>query len=137
MLATHTITNHFTDFRLLDLSKVEKRLEERGPFILVQDGSAPEDPRMRECSFVLTKRGTWLHFYLYLALPKGVQRHCAQFETAAEAMKCADCLPGKVVVEDAASLQELIHEAGFEPEDVAGQTLLAEMKAKHSKSAAS
>ncbi len=135
MIATHTITNHFTDFRMLDLSKLEHRLEGRGPYMLVQDGSAPDDPRMRECSFVLTKRGTWLHFYLYLALPKAVQRHCAQFETAAEALKCADCLPGKVVVEDAASLQELLHEAGFEPEDEAGQKLFAEMKAKHGKAA--
>lgn len=136
MIATHTITNRFPDFRLLDLSKLEHRTSGHGPFMLMQDGSAPDDPKMRECSFVLTKRGSWLHFYLYLALPENVRRHCAHYPTAAEALKRADTLPDKVVVEDAASLQELLQEAGFEPEGVADQKLFQEMKARHQKPSA-
>lgn len=131
MIASHTITNRFTDFRLLDLSKLEHRVEGHGPFMMVQDGSAPDDPKMRECSFVLTKRGTWLHFYLYLALPAEVRSRCAHFDTASEVLKRADSLSERVIVEDAASLQELLLEAGFEPEDPVGQELFTEMKTRH------
>lgn len=133
MKIASAITNRYQDFQVLNLSQLVHRVEGRGPYMVTQDGCDPDDPRMRACSFVLTKRGTWLHFYLYLALPESVRRQCAQFETIEDALQRADSLPGKVVVENAASLQELIREAGFEPDvaDATGQALLQEMKKRH------
>ena len=102
--------------------------------MVTQDGCDPNDAAMRHCSFVLTKRGTWLHFYLYLALPEMVRQKCAQYENVAEILQQADSLPAKVIVEDAGSLQELIREAGFEPAagDATGRALLREIRSRHS-----
>ena len=48
-------------------------------------------------------------------------------------MQRADTLPTNVGVEDAASLQDLLHEAGFEPDvsDPTGQALLREVRQRH------
>ena len=133
MKTANAITNSYQDFKVLNLCQLVHHVEGRGPFMVTQDGCAPDDPAMRNCSFVLTRRGTWLHFYLYLALPEMVRRKCAHFETVAEVLQQADSLPSKVIVEDAASLQELLHEVGFEPaaEDAAGCALLQEIKGRH------
>ncbi len=134
MKTANSITNSYQDFQVLNLHRLVHHVEGRGRFMVTQDGCDPNDAAMRHCSFVLTKRGTWLHFYLYLALPESVRQSCAHFETAAEVLTRADSLPSKVIVEDAASLQELIREAGFEPEagDATGKALLSEMKKRHS-----
>ena len=133
MKTANAITNSYRDFHVLNLSQLVHHVEGRGPFMVTQDGCDPGDPTMRFCSFVLTRRGTWLHFYLYLALPESVRQHCAHFGTIAEVLERADSLPGKVIVENAASLQELIHEAGFEPDaaDATGQALWRELKKRH------
>jgi hypothetical protein len=133
MKAAKAITNDYQDFTLLNLAQLVHRAEGRGPYLVTQDGSAPGDPTLRQCSFVLTKRGTWLHFYLYLALPGAVRTACAQFETLQEAMQQADSMPPQVVVEDAVSLQELLLHYGFEPaaDDLTSQALLKEMQRRH------
>ena len=127
------ITNQYQDFKVLNLAQLLHRTEGRGPYMITQDGCDPNDPTMRACSFVLTRRGTWLHFYLYLALPEPVRRSCAQFETITEVLQHARSLPEKVTVEDAASLQDLLHQSGFEPDaaDAAGRALLQEIKNRH------
>ncbi len=106
--------------------------------MVTQDGCDPDDASRRRCSFVLTRRGTWLHFYLYLALPETVRQKCAHFETVADALQRAETLPPKVIVESAASLQEMLHEAGFEPAagDATGQALWRELKKRHGLEAA-
>jgi hypothetical protein len=133
MKTANAISNRYQDFQVLNLCQLVHHVDGRGPFMVTQDGCDPNDPTMRACSFVLTKRGTWLHFYLYLALPESVRQHCAHFETVADVLQRADALPGRVVVENAASLQELIREAGFEPDaaDATGQALLRELKKRH------
>ena len=133
MKTANAITNRPQDFKILNLCQLVHHVEGRGPFLVTQDGCDPDDPKMRECSFVLTKRRTWLHFYLYLALPETVRQKCAYFETIGEVLQRADSLPDRVIVENAASLQELIREAGFEPDaaDVTGQALLREMRKRH------
>lgn len=133
MKIASSITNQFQNFHLQNLCELIHGVGGRGPFIVTQDGAAPNDPQMRECAFVLTKRGTWLHFYLYLALPENVRGQCTYFESVADVLQRADTLPANVVVEDAASLQELLHEAGFEPDasDRAGQALLREIRQRH------
>ncbi len=133
MKSANAITNRYQDFHVLNLCQLVHHVEGRGPFMVTQDGCDPDDPTMRECSFVLTRRGTWLHFYLYLALPESVREKMAHLDTVAEVLQRADSLPAKVIVENAASLQELIREAGFEPDagDATGQALLREMKKRH------
>ncbi len=133
MKTARAITNRYQDFQVLNLSQLVHHLEGRGPFMVTQDGCDPDDPTSRSCSFVLTKRGTWLHFYLYLALPESVRQNCAHFDTVAEVLQRADTLPSRVMVEDALSLQELIREAGFEPgeTDSTGRALLRELKKRH------
>lgn len=125
MIASRSITNRYQDFRLLDLSKLMKRTDGRGPFLLVQEGCDPADPQFRECSFVLTRRGTWLHYYLFLTLPEIVRRRCAMFESSGEALEFAGNLAHPVTVETAVSLQEWIHQTGYQPaaEDAVGQAL--------------
>ena len=139
MKIASSITNQFQNFHVQNLCQLVHHVEGRGPFIVTQDGAAPDDPQMRECSFVLTKRGTWLHFYLYLALPEKVRAQCAHFETIAEVLQRADTLPANVVVEDASSLQDLLHEAKFEPDasDPTGQALLREVRQRHAEKSSS
>ncbi|MCI0537475.1 MAG: hypothetical protein L0Z50_19845 [Verrucomicrobiales bacterium] len=133
MKTANSITNRYQDFQVLNLCQLVHHVEGRGPYMVTQDGCDPDDPAMRKCSFVLTKRGTWLHFYLYLALPESVRQKIAHFEVVTEVLQRADSLPPKVIVENAASLQELIRECGFEPDaaDVTGQALLREMQKRH------
>lgn len=138
MNTANAITNRSQDFKILNLCQLVHHVEGRGPFMVTQDGCDPNDPKMRECSFVLTKRGTWLHFYLYLALPETVRQKCAHFETVAEALHGADSLQSVVVVETAASLQEMLQECRFEPasEDAAGRALLREIQSRHARTEA-
>jgi hypothetical protein len=133
MSGDRILTNDYRDFQLMELGKLMASSGGRGPFMVVQDGIAPGDPRMRTCSFVLTRRGTWLHYYLFLTLPEDVRRRCALFESGAEALGMAGTLSGAPVVEDAFSLPELIHEGGFEPAetDRTGRALLKELRRRH------
>lgn len=133
MNAAKVITNDYRDFHLLALGQLLSHGEGHGPFVWVQDGCAPDDPRQRACSFVLTRRGTWLHYYLFLALPEAVRRKCAMFESSADALALASTLTGRPVVEDSLSLPELIHSAGYSPadSDAAGKALLLELQRRH------
>lgn len=135
MKTADAITNRPQDFKILNLRQLVHHVDGRGPFMVTQDGCDPGDQKMRECSFVLTKRGTWLHFYLYLALPETVRQKCALFETVAEALSCADSLPPEVVVETAASLQEMLQQCQVEPAsgDATGQALLREIQPRHAR----
>jgi hypothetical protein len=133
MKTAQPINNQYQNFQLLNLCQLVHHVEGRGPYMITQDGCDPNDPAMRSCSFVLTQRGTWLHFYLYLALPESVRAKVAHFDQLPEALQRADSLPAKAIVEDTASLQELIRETGFEPAagDATGQALLCEIKKRH------
>ncbi len=132
MLATRTITNSYQDFQLLELSRL-LHTEGRGPFMVVQEGAAPDDSAMRHCSFVLTRRGTWLHYYLFLALPEDVRQRIAMFDTVADVFARAEFMPERIRVEDAVSLQELLHSSGFEPgaADTQGRALFEELRRRH------
>lgn len=132
MIATRTITNSYQDFQFLELSKL-LHTEGRGPFMVVQEGCAPDDSSSRHCSFVLTHRGTWLHYYLFLALPEEVRRQIAMFDTVADVFARAETMPARVKVEDAMSLQELMHDEGFEPDaaDEQGRVLFEDLRRRH------
>lgn len=133
MKPASAITNQFLDFHLLNLAELVHHTPGRGPFMVTQDGCDPKDAAMRACTFVLTKRGTWLHFYLYLALPEAVRQACAHFDSVAEILNHAESLPPGVIVETAASLQDLLLGAGFEPAegDVEGHAVLRALRIRH------
>lgn len=133
MKTASAITNQFLDFHLLNLAELVHHTPGRGPYMVTQDGCDPKDAAMRACTFVLTKRRTWLHFYLYLALPEVVRQACAHFDSVAEILSHAQSLPQAVIVETAASLQDLLLSEGFEPAegDVEGQAILRELRIRH------
>ncbi|MBL6765760.1 MAG: hypothetical protein ISQ14_12470 [Verrucomicrobiae bacterium] len=133
MIAKRVITNRFTDFHLLNVAKTTSQPDARGPYMVIQTGSSPDDPEMRECSFALTRRGTWLHGYIFFMLPKSVRREIAVHETVADVMRIAEELMGKPVVESLDSLRDLLHGTGFSPsaEDSESEVLLEELKRRH------
>lgn len=130
MTADRTITNHFPDFRLLNVASTTRHPEQRGPYMVVQTGSAPDDPEMRECTFALTRRGTWLHCFLFFMMPKPVRRNVAVFESVADVTSLTEGLTGRPVVETMASLPELLGDADFRPvaDDPASEALLAALR---------
>ena len=135
MNATKTITNSFHDFHLLEISKTTHHPEKRGPFMVSQSGSAPGDPELRECTFVLTKRGTWMHLYIFFLMPHTMRHQVAVFDSAAEVMQLAETLVGKPIVETMESLPELLNDSGCNPahEDPVSSALMEEVRKKHPK----
>jgi len=124
------ITNRFSNFKLLELSKTQGHPGKRGPYMVAQTGSAPGDPALRECTFALTRRGSWLHHYILFMLPTELRDQIVVFESAAEAMDLVEKLAGTPVVETLDSLGELLRENGFQPQatDDTGDALLAEIR---------
>jgi hypothetical protein len=129
MIASRSITNNPLEFCVEELSQL-LGTPGRGPFMVTQRGSAPDDPQKRECVFVLTRRGTWLHFYLFIALPEHVRRRIAMLDTVEQTLERCARLPSKVTVEDAHSLPELLADVGFEPHesDLSGRALFEHMR---------
>lgn len=125
-----TITNRFGDFKLLELSQTTDHPDKRGPYMVAQTGSAPDDPAQRECTFALTQRGTWLHHYILFMLPPDLRDEIVVFETVAEIMNLAEGLVGTPVVETIESLGQLLHDSGFQPQagDRATEVLLEEIR---------
>jgi hypothetical protein len=125
------ITNSYHDFRILNVSKRTRHPEQRGPFMAIQEGSDPNDPQMRECTFVLTRRGTWMHCYLFLMLPTPLRRQVAVFDKPQDILALAEELsPKPVAIETARSLHELIGSSvqALADDDPTSQTLLTELK---------
>lgn len=113
--ASRTITNHFADFHLLNVASTTRHPDDRGPYMVVQTGSAPGDPELRECTFALTRRGTWLHCFLFFMMPRAVRRQIAVFESVAEVMALTEGLTGTPTVETLDSLPAVLRQAGFQP----------------------
>ena len=135
MHVSKAITNSFQDFHLLEISKTTHHPEKHGPFMVSQSGSAPGDPELRECTFVLTKRGTWMHLYIFFLMPHTMRHQVAVFDSAAEVMQLAETLVGKPVVETMESLPQLLNDSGCNPaqEDPVSSALMEEIRKKHPK----
>lgn len=133
MKIARTITNQFKDFRLLEVGKTTRHPERRGPYMVVQTGSAPGDPEFRECTFALTHKGTWMHCYVFFLLPRPLRRKIAVFESVPEVMNLAGGLTGDPVVETIESLQHLLRDAGFNPlaDDPASEALMQDLRTRH------
>jgi hypothetical protein len=131
MKTAKAITNSYHDFRILNVSKSTPHPERRGPFMAIQEGSDPNDPQMRECTFVLTRHGTWMHCFLFLLLTKPLRRQVAVFEKPQDILALAEELsPKPVAIETARSLHELVGSSvqAVGDDDPTSQTLLTELK---------
>jgi hypothetical protein len=91
-----TLTNDYNDCELLNLGYNRNG---HGPYVVRQDGVAPESLRTQEDRFYLRKDGTWVLNVTALTLPEKEQEQFI-FENAAELYATVQDLGGKPVVED-------------------------------------
>ena len=97
------ITNSFQDVRLVSLAswRQAKEIEPRdrgGPYVVLQEGYDPEDPRLIVEEFVLGRSGKWLSVGLFYKLPVPERRTEYVFGTAAQVMEAMHSLPPKVAI---------------------------------------
>jgi len=97
------ITNSFLDVRLASLASWKQASEftprdHGGPYVVLQEGYDPEDPKVIPDEFVLGRSGKWLSVGLFYKMPVAERRAEFVFGTAAEVMQMMRDLPPKVVV---------------------------------------
>jgi predicted component of type VI protein secretion system len=92
-----TLTNDYNDCELLNLGY---NTNGHGPYVVRQDGVAPNSLRTQEDRFYLRKDGTWVLNVTVLTLPEKEQEQFI-FQNAAELYATVEDLGGKPLVEDA------------------------------------
>lgn len=97
------ITNSFLDVRLASLSSWKHANEitprdRGGPYVVLQEGYDPDDPKVVPDEFVLGRSGKWLSLGIFYKLPVPERRAEFVFGTAAEVMSMMQNLPPKAVV---------------------------------------
>jgi hypothetical protein len=97
------ITNSFQDVRLASLASWRQANEfnprdRGGPYVVLQEGYDPEDPKVIADEFVLGRSGKWLPLGLFYRMPVPERRAEFIFGTAAEVMEMMGRLPSKVQV---------------------------------------
>jgi hypothetical protein len=97
------ITNSFLDVRLASLASWKQANEisprdRSGPYVVLQDGYDPEDPKVVPDEFVLGRSGKWISLSLFYRLPVPERRAEFIFGTAAEVIDLMRDLPPKVCV---------------------------------------
>jgi hypothetical protein len=102
-LNLRSITNSFQDVRLASLSSWRQANEitprdRGGPYIVMQEGYDPEDPKVTPDEFVLGRSGKWLSVGLFYKMPVPERRAEFVFGTAAEVMQMMSNLPAKVQI---------------------------------------
>jgi len=102
-LNLRSITNSFQDVRLASLASWRQANEfnprdRGGPYVVMQEGYDPEDPKVTPDEFVLGRSGKWLSVGLFFKMPVPERRAEFIFGTAAEVMQMMDNLPPKVEI---------------------------------------
>ena len=97
------ITNSFHDVQLASLSSLEKASElappdTGGPYVVLQKGFDPEDPKVLADEFVLGRSGKWLSLSHFFHMPVPERRAEFIFATAAEVMHVMGQLPPMVEI---------------------------------------
>jgi hypothetical protein len=97
------ITNSFQDVRLASLAAWKQASEfsprdRGGPYVVLQEGYDPEDPKVIADEFVLGRSGKWLSMGLFYRMPVPERRAEYVFGTAAEVMEMMRNLPSKAQV---------------------------------------
>lgn len=107
----HNITNSFQDVRLVSLASWRQASEfmprdRGGPYVILQEGYDPEDPKVIAEEFVLGRSGRWLSLGLFYKMPVPERRAEFIFGTAAEVMQMMEQLPSK---------PQIVHPGAEEP----------------------
>ena len=128
------ITNSFQDVRLASLAKWKQASElnprdQGGPYVVLQDGYDPEDPKVIADEFVLGRSGKWLSLSFFYKMPVPERRAEFIFGTAAEVMQMMGNLPSKVQVIRPGAPAEAAP-ATIEPDEMAA-ALQAEKGSNH------
>ncbi|MBX3732769.1 MAG: hypothetical protein KF791_09250 [Verrucomicrobiae bacterium] len=102
-LDLRNITNNFQDVRLGSLASwrdaaLIQPQDHGGPYVVMQRGFDPQDPKCRPDEFILGRGGKWLSLSHFYRLPKTERRAEFVFGTAAEVMTLMHGLPPKVEV---------------------------------------
>ena len=97
------ITNDFQDCRLASLASWSQANEinprdRGGPYVVLQEGYDPGDPKVIPDEFILGRSGQWLSLGVFYKMPVPERRAEFVFGTAAEVMQMMSNLPPKVQV---------------------------------------
>ncbi len=122
------ITNSFQDVRLVSLASWKQANEisprdRNGPYIVIQEGYDPDDPKMLGDQFVLGRAGQWLSFGQFFKMRVAERRAEFVFGTTAEVIQVMQDLPSKVVMLRPGS------ERSTEPENPEADEMAAAFKA--------
>ena len=131
-LNLHNITNSFLDVRLTSLASWRQANEimprdRGGPYVVLQEGYDPGDPKLIPDEFVLGRSGNWVSIGLFCQMPLAERRAEFVFGTAAEVMQMMDNLPSTVQVIRAGASAEGAS-ASPEPDDMAAALQVAKAK---------
>jgi len=102
-LNLRNITNDFQDVRLASLATWRQAGEftprdRNGPYVVLQDGYDPEDPKVIADEFVLGRSGKWLSLSYFYKMPIPDRRAEFVFGTMAEVMEMMHNLPSKAQI---------------------------------------
>ena len=102
-LNLRNITNSFQDVRLTSLASWRQANEinprdRGGPYVVLQEGYDPEDPKVIPDEFVLGRSGKWISLGLFYKMPVPERRAEFVFGTAGEVMQMMGNLPSKVQI---------------------------------------
>lgn len=91
------LTNNYVEVRVWDL---EPHDAERGPFLVTQAGSAPDDDLLRESLFVLRPDGLWVDITCYLSTGQAEAMDEAVFDSTQQIMELLEQLGPEAKVAD-------------------------------------
>jgi hypothetical protein len=94
------ISNSFQDIRLVSLAAWRQAAEisprdHGGPYVVLQEGYDPEDPKLTPDEFLLGRSGQWLSLAYFYQLPVEERRAEYIFGMAGEVMDVMGKLPSK------------------------------------------
>lgn len=97
------ITNNFQDVRLVSLATWKQASEfsprdRNGPYVVMQEGYDPQDPKVIADEFVLGRAGQWLSLTYFYKMPIPERRAEFIFGTATEVMQMMGNLPSKAQI---------------------------------------
>ncbi|MGE4180315.1 MAG: hypothetical protein AB7J34_10850 [Limisphaerales bacterium] len=100
---SRSLSNSFRDVKLVSLASWSKAAEinprdRGGPYLVLQEGYDPGDPKVAADEFLLGRSGKWLSLGLFYGLPVSDRREEFVYGTAAEVMQVLGSLGSKVLV---------------------------------------
>ena len=97
------LSNRYQDVRLVSLKDWRRASEfvprdQGGPYMVVQAGYDPTDPKAIPDEFVLGRHGRWVPLAIFFRLPKPTRRAEFVFGDAAEVIRLIEELPADASV---------------------------------------